>query len=94
MHFLYTIPKEPYVSVVILDNDKIKEAKEVNTNYKQMNIHRFEFCDDIATVEKMLKENKCPIYCLTAEGACVENLENDERIKKEIEQLLKVVIGN
>jgi len=69
-HFLYTIPNDPYKSVVLLDKDKTDSAKEICSKYNNERgdstaFPIFRFCDDLSDVDKIFNENeKCPIYCL------------------------------
>ena len=68
MHLLYTIPKEPYKCMVILDGDKAKSkvnAKEVCEKYNRAkfeNISRFKFYQDIGEIS--FDSNLHPVYCL------------------------------
>ena len=68
-HLLYTVVKEPYKAVVILDGDKKEDAKEkvkVFNEYGENKIFpRFEFCESIDNLsEKLREDNVCPVYCL------------------------------
>jgi len=69
-HFLYTIPNKPYKSVVLLDKDKVDNAKEICSKYNEERKSStafpiFHFCDDLSDVDKIFnKEEECPIYCL------------------------------
>ena len=68
-HLLYTVVKEPYQAVVILDGDKKDDAEEkvkVLNEYGENKIFpRFVFCESIDSLRKELKKaNTCPVYCL------------------------------
>jgi len=71
-HLLYTIPKAPYVSLIILDGDKLEIAKKVVGGYSEFEFDKYRF--NLSTLEdlqnaKLGKTTKnltniCPIYCL------------------------------
>jgi len=69
-HFLYTIPNDPYRSVVLLDKDKADTAKDICSKYNEERESStafpiFHFCDDLNDVDKIFnKKEECPIYCL------------------------------
>ena len=68
-HLLYTVVKEPYKAVVILDGDKKDDAEEkvkVLNEYGENKIFpKFEFCGSIDSLrEELKKDNTCPVYCL------------------------------
>ena len=69
-YFLYTIPNDPYRSIVILDKDKAKSAEEICGIYneereKSTAFPIFHFCDNLSNVDKIFnKKGECPIYCL------------------------------
>nr|MDO8083136.1 AAA family ATPase [Candidatus Freyarchaeota archaeon] len=72
-HLLYTIPKNPYKCIVILDGDKRENAEEICQKYNQakVNTAKFVFCKDIENLRKFFgKEENHPIYCLKKN--CVE----------------------
>ena len=67
-HLLYTIPKDPYEVLIILDGDKRGKAKEIVRRYNKNrleNLKPLKFCSNLRTVKRTLKEGrKCPVYCL------------------------------
>ena len=68
-HLLYTVVKEPYKAVVILDGDKKDDAEEkvkVLNEYGENKIFpKFEFCGSIDSLrEELKKDSTCPVYCL------------------------------
>jgi len=65
-HLLYTIPKSPYISIVILDGDKRPIVRKVIENYSRIDKDRFRIMDldDILNLKKMRPDIPCPIYCL------------------------------
>ena len=67
-HLLYTIPKDPYKVLIILDGDKRGKAKEIVRRYNKNrleNLKPLKFCSNLRTVRRTLKEGKkCPVYCL------------------------------
>ena len=72
MNLLYTIPREPYKCMVILDGDKSKakvNAKEVCEKYNKAefeNISRFKFCGNIGEIS-FDSDHHHPVYCLNME---------------------------
>lgn len=80
-HLLYTIPKNPYKSLIILDGDKRDKAKSVCDEYERANfsnIPDFRFCESLEDIEKCLEEgDPFPIYCLEKE--CIEKYLDPER---------------
>lgn len=72
-HLLYTIPRDPYKCIIILDGDKRENVKEVCQKYNKskVNTSSFEFCEDVENVKSVLREDKQhPIYCLKED--CIE----------------------
>jgi len=70
-HLLYTIPKRPYASIVILDYDKKEQAKRVIEAYGTLEEGRFRMfnsTDDLHNFSHRKKNKKtlpvCPVYCL------------------------------
>jgi len=68
-HLLYTIPKRPYTSIVILDGDKRLRAKEVVGKYSAIEKDRFQIFDSLEALRNIsLKKaglsRPCPVYCL------------------------------
>jgi len=66
-HLLYTIPKGPYKTIVILDGDKRDEAEKVVDKYnksKSTNLPTFVFCRSNDELIIALKKGNCPVYCL------------------------------
>jgi len=64
-HLLYTIPKSPYSSIVILDGDKMNTLRTVIEKYSKIDEGRFKLCtvSDLPNLDKM---KPCPIYLLTS----------------------------
>lgn len=69
-HLLYTVPKPPYTSMVILDGDKRKTISTVIQNYSKVEKDRFRLydSDDIQELRRMRNGIPCPIYCLGQEN--------------------------
>ena len=67
-HLLYTIPKDPYEVLIVLDGDKREKAKEIVKKYNRNrleNLKPLKFCPNLRVVKRTLKEGKkCPVYCL------------------------------
>jgi len=67
-HLLYTIPKDPYEVLIVLDGDKREKAKEIVKKYNRNrleNLKPLKFCSNLRIVKRTLKEgSKCPVYCL------------------------------
>jgi AAA15 family ATPase/GTPase len=73
-HLLYTIPKNPYFSIVILDGDKRERANNVIRKYDAIEKNRFQFfssIDDVRNYERLLRRRKTleidtwfPVVCL------------------------------
>jgi len=78
-HLLYTIPKSPYTSIVVLDGDKRPVVKQVVENYSRIDKDRFRIVENPLTIDKDLLrissladvlpdrvklDNPCPVYCL------------------------------
>ena len=72
-HLLYTIPKKPYASIVVLDDDKRETAKQVIDKYATIEEGRFHMFDSLDKINKLVvgtTGNKlaflhpCPVYCL------------------------------
>lgn len=96
-HLLYTIPNKPYISIVILDNDKLKEAEKVCQEYisKRVTSVDFIFCKNIEEIELELNdESTIPIYCL--DKGCVEDLKSIEEgnLKEIVNMLTTTSNGN
>lgn len=71
MHLLYTIPKKPYASIVILDGDKKELAIKVLENFASIEKNRFEMLhslDEIRAKKSMMESRglplPCYVYCL------------------------------
>ena len=64
-HLLYTIPKSPHISIVILDGDKKEILPRVVENYARIDKNRFAISDlsDISN-DRKIRLDTCPIYCL------------------------------
>lgn len=68
-HLLYTIPDRPYFSIVILDGDKTKIARNVVEKYDKLN-RNFKFFNSISEIRKLGYASKSPktlpfpVYCL------------------------------
>lgn len=72
-HFLYTIPEDPFKSLIILDGDKQQKAQKLIGEIQQNNLIRNEFiyCNSLGKVENIwTKEDKYPVYCL--QRLCIE----------------------
>ena len=72
-HMLSTIPKNPYISLIILDNDKIADAIEICKIYNNMTDLNFKFCDTLDILKIALTNsdditNLHPVYCLEQKG--------------------------
>ena len=72
-HMLSTIPKNPFISLIILDNDKIEDAIEICKIYNNMTDLNFKFCDTLDILKVALTNsdditNLHPIYCLEQKG--------------------------
>jgi AAA15 family ATPase/GTPase len=70
-HLLYTIPKKPYFSIVILDGDKKKLASDVVSKYDAIEKNRFRFFSSIYEIKtlkdnhkKLEKDTPFPVVCL------------------------------
>ena len=66
-HLLYTIPKSPYTSVIILDGHKRPPVRKVIKNYSRIDRDRFRLVDFAADIPDLMKTKPnipCPIYCL------------------------------
>ena len=69
-HLLYTIPKRPYISIVVLDGDKLKTAAKVVNDYTKVEENRFQFFNSLEELGKKKRASNintpmpCPIYCL------------------------------
>lgn len=69
-HLLYTIPKAPYISIVVLDGDKVQIASKIVGEYSQIEKNRFQFFKNLEQLSKMrrprhpIASSPCPIYCL------------------------------
>jgi len=69
-HLLYTIPKRPYTSIVVLDGDKKEIAKEVVDKYGVIEMDRFRIFDSLDEIIHEKRRRKpiipmpCPVYCL------------------------------
>ena len=69
-HLLYTIPKNPFLTIVILDGDKREEAIKVVEKQSKIEKNRFQFFDNLDELSKMKIRNSsnagsvCPVYCL------------------------------
>ena len=69
-HTLYTVTGNPYTSIIILDGDKRREAKEVLKKYeknKLENLPSFRFCRSLSELYQTMKENRIPVYCIKAD---------------------------
>lgn len=88
-HLLYTIPITLDKSIVILDNDKKQEAKDVCEKYASANINAPEFkvCEKIDEIKKC---KEIPIYCL--KSGDVENADKEPEIKKEIGKIIEAIL--
>jgi len=64
-HLLYTVPKSPYSSIVILDGDKVNTLGAIIEKYPKIDEGRFKFCtlSDLPNLDMM---KSCPIYMLTS----------------------------
>jgi len=60
-HLLYTIPKSPYSSIVVLDGDKREMLPEIIKNYSKIDKDRFRI-SKLRDIPKLTIS--CPIYCL------------------------------
>jgi len=72
-HMLSTIPKNPYISVIILDNDKKADAIKICESYNSMTDLNFKFCSTLDELKNVLinlnnKTNLHPVYCLEQKG--------------------------
>jgi len=68
-HLLYTIPKKPYTSIVVLDGDKKPIAEKVVNKYSTIEKDRFQIFDSLKELRNMsrrktVSSRPCPIYCL------------------------------
>lgn len=69
-HLLYTIPREPYISTVVLDGDKKEMVGEVILKYSTVEEERFKFfasLDKLSDMYETLRQvhpSLCPVYCL------------------------------
>jgi predicted ATP-dependent endonuclease of OLD family len=69
-HLLYTIPRSPYSSIVILDGDKRQEAEKLVVKYGAVEADRFYIFHSPESLSDYAKENReqmitlCPVYCL------------------------------
>ncbi|MCW3985314.1 MAG: ATP-binding protein [Candidatus Bathyarchaeota archaeon] len=69
-HLLYTIPKGPYISIVILDGDKTNIATKIVKEYSQIEKNRFQLFGTLEKLSKLKRprhsnaSSPCPIYCL------------------------------
>ena len=77
-HLLYTVPRQPYKCIIILDGDKKQEAEEVCRKYEESNINasKFKLCATVqldatvAELKSVLSGEFHPIYCLGKK--CIE----------------------
>lgn len=68
-HLLYTIPKRPYASIVILDGDKKKDAEQIVSKYSTIEKDRFQIFNSLKEIQNMrrrkpVSSRPCPVYCL------------------------------
>ena len=69
-HLLHTIPKSPFISLIVLDGDKCEEAKRIIKKYSEVEENRFQFFETLEDLGKLTrkkrsnKESPCPVYCL------------------------------
>jgi predicted ATP-dependent endonuclease of OLD family len=71
-HLLYTIPRQPYRCLIILDGDKREEVKEVCQKYNESKIisPQFDFCASVEDIAAIFGSYRHPIYCLKED--CIE----------------------
>jgi len=72
-YLLYTVPKQPYKCVVILDGDKRGKAEDICAKYKEsvINVSKFKFPHSLEKIKEIFKEKEChPVYCLKED--CIE----------------------
>lgn len=102
-HLLYTIPKSPYTSIVILDGDKRSVVEQVVENYSRVDKDRFRIVNNPSAFDKdlllpsdigdmfrnkMKPINPCPIYCLK-KNRIEHYLEPEYPSKHELEDYLE-----
>jgi AAA15 family ATPase/GTPase len=68
-HLLYTIPKRPYASIVVLDGDKRPIAEQIVSKYSTIERDRFQTFDTLEELSKVSSmktrfSGPCPVYCL------------------------------
>lgn len=71
-HLLYTIPKRPYISLVILDGDKKSTVEQVIERYTIIEKDRFQVFESLEEIvhgkhdltKFLSRPCPCPIYCL------------------------------
>jgi len=68
-HLLYTIPKRPYASIVVLDGDKRPIAEQTVSKYSTIEKDRFQIFGTLKELSDMTSKKKsfprpCPVYCL------------------------------
>ncbi len=72
-HLLYTIPKEPYNCMILLDGDKKTKAKEVINDHNNAMINKsyLKFCNNLKELRITYHaQNVHPVYCLRKD--CIE----------------------
>lgn len=89
-NFLYTVLPSPYLSLIILDKDKVSEVKGVTHRYNLAKLHgsSFEICNEINDITNVMPK-KIPIYCLKSGDA--EKIYENDKVKEEINTLLSLM---
>jgi energy-coupling factor transporter ATP-binding protein EcfA2 len=91
-HIMYTVLKEPYISIVILDKDKSKLARTVCEDYQKRLVigPSFALCENEAQIDEAFKRGIAVVYCLK-KGDYVQKNE-DAKTKEEVSDILDVVL--
>jgi AAA15 family ATPase/GTPase len=77
-HLLYTIPKKPYFSIVILDGDKKQLASDVVRKYDAIEKNRFRFFSSIYEIKKLRDRQKMLEEDIPFPVVCLQRLEIED----------------
>lgn len=107
-HLLYTIPKTPYKSIIVLDGDKREEGRKVVEEYNKNrleNLPLLTFCESPEKIEKAVTRDTISVYFLKKERIekylepepkkkteGPKTAEKMEEVPKEIEKIFNILI--
>jgi ABC-type cobalamin/Fe3+-siderophores transport system ATPase subunit len=77
-HLLYTIPEEPYFSIVVLDGDKKDTVNSILKKYDALRKNRFRFFTSVSEMERLLHGRKEPENDIPFPVVCLQRPEIED----------------